>query len=197
MRGAWLLPLILLIACGSDPDPSSRSSEPAPGVGSAADRDPADPDRLRTPFTAEQIRSEWVEGLELTIHFEGPEGPSLQRWTVVGADADGVDIAYEGLDPSGAPEGQPVIERATWSQLRDHASYPAGQASRQRARRESGLGALDGWLYTVRDEEAGTVTELFFADRLPGPPVEMVTRRGDEQLARMRQTAREVRPPAP
>jgi hypothetical protein len=32
---------------------------------------------------------------------------------------------------------------------------------------------LDGWFYTVRDNAHGTVTEYFFADSLPGAPVQL------------------------
>jgi hypothetical protein len=197
MRSAWLVPLLLLTACGSDPGASRQEVEPTPvPAAEAADRDPGDPTLLMTPFTAEEIRAAWVEGLQLSLNRTGPDGPELQRWTVVGADAEGVDIAYQSLDPSGAAGGQPVVQRSSWSELRDHASYPADRASRQRTRRETPLGTLEGWLYTVRDQETGTVTELFFADELPGAPVEMITREDGEVVSKLQQVAREVLAPA-
>jgi hypothetical protein len=57
----------------------------------------------------------------------------------------------------------------TWEELRLHARFPASRATRERHERETSLGRLEGWLYKVRSEEG--VTEFFFADDLPGPPV--------------------------
>ena len=57
----------------------------------------------------------------------------------------------------------------TWEELRLHARFPAARASRQRAERDTPLGTFAGWLYRVQGEEG--ITELFFADDLPGPPV--------------------------
>ncbi|MFN7941051.1 MAG: hypothetical protein U0X73_05605 [Thermoanaerobaculia bacterium] len=131
------------------------------------------------PFTAEQIRDEFAPGTVIELTRRTPAGETRQRWTVVAADVGGVSIEYADLDATGHVDGTPKIERSTWVELRDHASFPADRSTREETRRDTALGDLSGWLYTVRDAAAGTVSELFFAASLPGPPVEMrVTKDG-------------------
>ncbi len=64
--------------------------------------------------------------------------------------------------------------------------------------RETVLGTLEGWLYTVEDAGAETVTRFFFADELPGAPAWMETRQGGEVLMAVSQIARRhaAAPPA-
>ena len=96
-----------------------------------------------------------------------------QRWTVQQADAESVTIEYANLNGEGAAVGEPMAQSATWIALRNHASFPSAHARREEASRETALGKLDGWLYTVQDPKAGTVSELFFATDHPGAPVHM------------------------
>lgn len=195
--------LLLLSACGRPDAARGPSPEPPAGSGETAAPPPSAPsapsagagaeaevEKLETPFTAEEIRDEWIEGFTLEVRMSSPEGELLQRWTVVAADAEGVDIEYATLDAAGAVVGEPQVRRAAWTELRDHASFEAASATREEARRATSLGELDGWLYTVRDEAAGTVTEFFFARSLPGAPVEMAVTRDGEVLSTMSQVAR-------
>ncbi len=189
----WAVALIATCACGTDvtttpPDPAATRAEEDP----ASALDPDNPARLRTPFSAEEIRDEWVEGLQLTLEMVGPDGPVVQRWTVVGADEEAVEIAFEVLDASGAPQDEPTVRRSTWVELRDHASFPADRAERRWVTRDTAFGSLAGWLYTMQDDE-GMATEYFFASSLPGAPVEMRTLRDGETVIEMRQVSRIVR----
>jgi hypothetical protein len=146
---------------------------------------------LPTPFTAEQLRDEWVPGLRVELHRWTPSDEAFERWRVVAADADSVEIETVRIDKEGAPVGEPETRRSRWTELRDHASYPASVASRQRQTRSTKLGELEGWLYTLQDPKAGSTSELFFADSLPGAPVEMTVRSGDEIVFRLEQTEHE------
>lgn len=146
---------------------------------------------LPTPFTAEQLRDEWVPGLRVELHRWTPSGEAFERWRVVVADADGVEIETVRLDKEGAPVGEPEVRRSRWTELRDHARYPVSAASRQRDTRSTRLGELEGWLYTLNDPKSGNTSELFFADSLPGAPVEMIVRSGDETVFRLEQTVHE------
>jgi len=58
------------------------------------------------------------------------------------------------------------------------------------------MGDLEGWLYTVDDPDQGTVSELFFADALPGAPVQMTVRQGGQVVVELEQIARQ-RPAQP
>lgn len=133
-------------------------SAPAPGI-------------LEHPFTADQIRDEWVVGLEILIRRWTPEAEAFERWTVVAADADGVDIESLPVDRDGHAIGSPTVRHSGWVELRDHATFPADSGRRERVVRPTPLGELEGWLYTVADPAGGIETEFFFAESLPGAPI--------------------------
>ncbi|MEZ5330878.1 MAG: hypothetical protein R2991_02235 [Thermoanaerobaculia bacterium] len=127
-------------------------------------------DFLPTPYTAEQIRDAWREGRRVTMRMETPSGTTVTRTTVVGWSAEAAEVAEETLDAAGDPVGEPEVTTSRWTELRDHARFPADRASRVRERRETPLGELEGWLYRVEGGDGG-VSEFFFADAYPGPPV--------------------------
>jgi hypothetical protein len=143
-----------------------------------------------TPFTAEQIRDAMPVGLILEIRRAAGGQESRQRWTVVAADAEGVEIEYTPLDAAREPAGEPEVARSAWVELRDHARFPPEHTTRHEAVRDTPLGKLDGWVYTVADPDGGTVTEFFFARSLPGAPVVMRATRGEEVVAEMAQLSR-------
>jgi hypothetical protein len=172
--------MLLLAACTAGPEQHSVDSR----------LDPDDPSILRRPFTAEQIRAEWRPGFSVDMRRSTPEGTVLERWTVVAADEDGVDIEFVALDESGRPSGEQRIQRSDWVELRNHASFPAARSTLEEVTRETALGTLDGWLYRVREEDAGSVTEYFFARSLPGAPVWMRAERSGELVMELQQVAR-------
>jgi hypothetical protein len=184
------LAALLLCGCGPADEPSPADESPAAAVPGTEQLDPDDPTILVRPFTAEQIRDEWVEGLTLTMRRtrEGQEG--VDRWTVTQADADGVEIEYAALDESGNVLGRPRVERSSWTELRDHAAFPADRTTREAVTLETPLGVLDGWLYTRRNPDDATVTQFFFAAALPGAPVRMEVRQGDRVVMKLEQIER-------
>lgn len=183
-RWAALAALLPIIACA--PEPAAEEPPPA-----AAETLPA-------PFTAEQIRGEWTPGLTIVFHFNFPDRQEWQRWTVVEADADTAVIEYLPLDARGQPVATPQRAPSRWTELRDHALFPAAEARRERVDRETVLGRFEGWLYTVRDPRAETMSRYFFADELPGAPLWMETRQAQEVLLTLNQIARQrlAGPPA-
>jgi hypothetical protein len=145
---------------------------------------------IERPFTAEQIHDEWVPGLRLLIRRGAPENQVTERWTVVAADDDGVDIEYATLDENRNVVGEPRVQRSTWVELRDHASFPAAYATREWVARATKLGDFEGWLYRVKDVDTGTMTEFFFVPELPGAPVQMSTVNGNTTIFELEQVAR-------
>lgn len=179
--------VICVLACSAGSDASGEPvAEPAP-------LEIETPEILDRPFTAEQIRDEWVDGLRITIRKWAPEAEAYELWTVVQTDAEGVDIESVVLDDGGAAAGEAVSHRSGWIELRDHASFPADRATRERVSRETALGELDGWLYTVAGPDASRTSRFFFAESLPGAPVFVhVLQSGEvveifEQVARVRE----------
>ena len=182
------LALLALSACDRPAPPpvaaAPEASLPAPA--------PAPPpsEFLEHPFTAEEIRDEWIPGFTLEVQMSSPAGDELQRWTVVGADAEGADIEYApsirwATSSAGRRSGAPPGPSSATTR-----AFPAANATRQEATRSTALGELDGWLYTVRGAAAGEVTELFFARSLPGAPVEMAVMKDGEVVSGMSQIAR-------
>jgi hypothetical protein len=158
--------VMCVLGCGVDADGTTApAAEPVPV---AAD---AEPGILEHPFTADQISEEWTEGLEITIRRWTPDAEVFELWKVVRDDDDGVDIESAVLDRDSARVGETATHRSGWVELRDHASFPADRATREWVTRETALGELEGWLYTVSDPETPRVSEFFFAESLPGAPV--------------------------
>jgi len=182
-----LVAVSLLSACGpQSPEPAT----PAPATPPAA----AGPAFLETPYSAEEIRDAWVPGLSLKMVNETEYGKQYQRWTVVAADAEGCDIEYAELDAQGNKIGQPQVRRSLWTELRDHARFPAASCTRSEITRDTPLGELSGWNYELRDDANDLVTDFFFAHSLPGAPIHMLVKKGGVVMQEMTQEERTVLP---
>jgi hypothetical protein len=186
---------VILPACGggATPEPAAAEETSSPQVAQGDHLDPSDPTILRRPFTAEQIREEFVEGLRVDIRRSTPDGETIERWTVLTTDEEGLEMESTALDADGNPTGESNVAESTWIELRDHATFSADRATLEETTLETPLGMLDGWLYSIRNEADGTVTEMFFAESLPGAPVVLRQTRGDEMIMEMTQLTR-VRP---
>ena len=140
----------------------------------------AEEEFLPTPYTAEQIRDAWVQEFEVTTRPRSAAGEVYSRTTVEAWTEQGFAMSEITVDDQGRPApGEEVAHyTGTWEDLRDHAKFPVSTATRARADRDTPLGHLEGWLYRVQGAKG--VTEYFFADDLPGPPV--VYRREGEGL---------------
>ena len=187
--------LILLVsftlACQPTDQPADSPDPGASGTaGISVEVEADDPSVLKRPFTAEEIRDEWIEGLRLLMRRSSPEGEVVERWTVTSADAEGVDIEFAALDGDGQVAADPEVRRSTWIELRDHAAFPAASSTREWVTRSTALGNFEGWLYHVPDKESGTVSEFFFVPEFPGAPVQMRILNGEEIMFELEQTAR-------
>jgi hypothetical protein len=157
--------------------------------------DPHDSSILVRPFSAKEIRDEWVPGFRLLMRRSFPERTRIERWTVVSADNDGVEIEYATIADDGSVEGEPSVSRSKWTELRDHAAFPVENSTREWVSRKTALGDFEGWLYRVVEPGAAVVNEFFFVPELPGAPVQMQTLEGDTIVFELEQTAR-LRPDA-
>jgi hypothetical protein len=190
---------LMTLGCGGGEGPGD-----SPGTGDALDAaattapvpdlEPDDPSLVKRPFTADEIRNEWVPGFRLLIRRTTSEGASVERWTVLSADDEGAEIEYATLDEDNDVT-ESAVRRANWVELRDHASFPAATATREWVTRSTGLGTYDGWLYRVPGD-GGAVEEYFFVPSLPGAPVQMKIVNGDHTVFELEQMAR-LRPDAP
>lgn len=173
--------------CAADREPGPAGGGPESNPNAIG---PQPAGTLDPPFTAEEIRDEWVEGFTVVLRRWTPAESRSERWTVVGADAEGAEIEYALLDPDGRVIGAPTVARSTWIELRDHASFPAATATREWVERETPLGTLEGWAYRVSEEGSDATSELFFAASLPGAPVRMSTTEHGETVLALEQIER-------
>lgn len=166
------------------------------GCGREASREPAAAEAneadeiLPRPFTAAQIRDEWVVGFQLTLMRTTPQGEARELWEVVAADDEAVEIRSIPIDAEDNPIGEASSARSTWEELRDHASFPAESSTVEEVERDTALGALPGLLYSVVEDDAPTVSVYFFARDLPGAPVQLRTSRAGEIVFELEQIAR-------
>jgi hypothetical protein len=186
-----LLTLLLIVGCQPADRPADAPDPDASGAAQiSVEVESDDPSILKRPFTAEEIREEWIEGLRLLMRRSSPEGEVVERWTVVASDPEGVDIEFVTLDGDGQVSADPEVRRSSWIELRDHAAFPAATSSREWTSRSTALGSFEGWLYRVPDEKTGTVSEFFFVPEFPGAPVQMRILNGEEIMFELEQTAR-------
>ena len=133
------------------------------------------PGRAPTPFTADEIRDGCPAGRTIRLRVDVVGGPSFQRRNrFVECDELGASIERCQLSPDGSVLAEPEVDRVTWRDLQDHASFRADDTTIVAERIETEIGPLDCLRYTVRE---GTTEEVFwFAKDLPGMPIRYVTR---------------------
>ena len=183
-REIWI-GVVLLAAIGCGVREPAKEAVPTTAEPTAS---VADASHLPTPFTWQQIRDEWIVGFELKLR--RPADGVVERWRVVDADAELVAIEGAVFDAEGTPVQEPQVGRSTWQELRDHALFPADRGMRRRETRDTPLGKLDGWLYVVDNPDGQGATQFFFADALPGPPVQMEAVTGGEVMTVLEQFER-------
>lgn len=171
-----LFALLPLSGCAYAPAPVPS---PAPAVEA-----PAQPaETAPRPFTAGQIRGAMPKGHVLRLRMEAAGKPTvIEVWTVVEADAETMTMATQVYGEDGALREDQGAEVAKWSELVEHAAFPAAATLRTEGEAETALGTLATITYEVTkpgDDGVPVVSRFVFAKALPGPPVLLtVTRQG-------------------
>lgn len=135
---------------------------------------------LPTPFTAAQIRSGMPKGAFFRHERQsGDEPVVVTSWTVTAADAEGCTMATKGDDVG--------EQRATWTELRDHAVFPVAHTTVLDERIDTPVGSLDCRRYTVAPppNKSGPTKKLWFCPEIPGAPVRMLVELDDRVVYRM------------
>lgn len=165
---------LLLTACAAPPRDDAAARQPATVETAPATRPAAAVATLPTPYTAEAIRAANPPGTRLRMRVETYGRPAVLRETAFIA-GDETRATMEGrlLAATGEAIAPVTTSTATWTELRDHAAFPAAAASRERTTVDVAAGSFEAWRYDVRGDEAGagTTTSYWFADDRPGPPV--------------------------
>jgi hypothetical protein len=149
----------------------------APSVHAAVDPDAG---RAPTPFTAAALRAATTAGQTWLYLVEGPSSlPAQRRVRVFAADEEHVSVVAEQLDDEGRPIGPPETVTRTWDAYRRESSFEAGSTTVDATTAETPAGSFRAKRYRVVTREgASTVTTTYyFAEELPGFPVETVVER--------------------
>lgn len=156
---------------------------------------------LETPYTPEQIHDACGDGTKMSLLFVDAKGTRVIRdWVFHGATDKRVVVQSMGRDDTGAVIEPMADKTYTWVELQRHARYRPEQASRARSEFETRLGHFEGWVYDVSEvgpDGSPMQTRLWFADRLPGPPLRMEVRVGDATVMTMEVMSRAPLPEPP
>ena len=148
---------------------------------------PAGP-MLPTPYTAEQIRSNYPPGtLHVYLHEQPDQPPVLSKTVFVEDDGERATFEMSRILPDGTSLGEAETATERWTELRDHAAFDAGVTTRREASCTVRSGSYDCWLYEKTEEARGgpILHRFWFAKSKPGPPVLYEQVRGDEVTYRM------------
>jgi hypothetical protein len=153
MRPHLLLPLLVALAAAEEPDPRRMK-----------------PDHAPTPYSADEIRKACTEGRADKFRLESGGKVRVQTTTFVKCDEKGAEMEFVATDESGKEEGR-RSGTAAWTDLQAHASFPEKATKITEETIEVPAGKFDCLLYTVTEKDG--VRRMWFAKKLPGPPVKM------------------------
>ncbi|MFT4514022.1 MAG: hypothetical protein ACI89X_000315 [Planctomycetota bacterium] len=142
-------------------------------------------DRAPTPYSASEIRDAHPNGTTLSflVQVAGSDDV-VQVMQFSDGDATGTTVVSSVQNPDGEVLGKTTSARATWDQLRDHASFEATKTSIRKSQCKVVAGSYDCMRYEVTRGD-GAVQELHFAKTKPGPPVLLLMRKGEKEMLRM------------
>jgi hypothetical protein len=146
---------------------------------------------LKAAFPAESV---------FVFRVEASGQPAMTTKTkFVSVDPDKAEIETTMFDANGTPAGEPKREAIKWSELVEHATFPASATTIEAAEQEVGIGRFDCWLYTVRqtnDKGVEQTNRYYFAKMLPGPPIQYETWEGSARVMVARMIERTGTTPA-
>ena len=180
---------VIVTGCGGAAATAQPPVPPSPPPSSAT-ADTTDPDagRAPTPYTAGQIRGASKAGRTYEFLIERPgELPIRKRVVFVIVTAERATIASQLIDPHGKKIGEPELTESTWDELRRHASFAVEATTITDDRTETPVGSFDCKRYVVVEQspEGEQRQTFWFANDLPGAPVEAHLEQGGEVVSRM------------
>jgi hypothetical protein len=127
-------------------------------------------DDLPTPFSAAEIRDGCPPGRTLRFRMERPgQDPVVRVSRYAETDTDSAVQESWTEDLEGRRLSDPKLERSTWLELQEHASFPRATTVRTEEELEIPAGRFACLRYTRTDPDA--IWRFWFALELPGQPV--------------------------
>lgn len=186
-----LLVLALIGACGTPAEPAPRAPAGSQAPAAAPDPSPAivpeagdgavpvsvllEADgTMPRPYRAEQIAAAFSLGTWNRYRIATAGRPTVeQRTEVVAWSPEEVTMEQQVFAEDGQALGPAAPMQATWTELREHAAFPAEGTALHLAELTLDCGTFACQRYTVRGEADGqpTVSTFWFATARPGPPV--------------------------
>lgn len=179
IHAPWIAVLALAAGCAMPRHGDHESGEAAdiaeatePG---ASPDHVLSPDLLPTPFSAAEIRAGNPPGTARRFLVSVDGSVTLEHSTFLEHPAGLARFEQRSFDLTGAPVGDPTVGEAPWEELQAHASYPRAEATCTDTTCTTAAGLFDTWLYDWRepahDGQAAARHRVWFAKKVPGPPV--------------------------
>lgn len=178
-----------LVGCIGQPSPlisPPLTPDNDPGVpplarAEAGDPAPA-PALAEIPFPAAALRDGIPAGTTTIYRIEETgKQPYLQHTTFATVSPEGCTFEVQNTALDGTPQGDKQRAAATWDQLESHAHFPRDRTTITEEPVDTPAGTFEAARYDIRrDHDGQTVTtRMWFARKLPGPPVKMEIWAGD------------------
>lgn len=146
------------------------------------------PGHAPTPFSADELRQGCGAGTWRLYRVQTAGRPDSYRiLRFERSSAAGVVVVSSMTDMRGRPFGEQRRVQVRWKGLQSHASFSASATSITTDKRATSAGTFECWRYDVKTRLRGRSEHkrLWFAKKLPGPPVALVRRVDGAVVLRM------------
>ncbi|MFT4539529.1 MAG: hypothetical protein ACI835_001976 [Planctomycetota bacterium] len=164
---------------GGEHDRNHVEAEGEHGSGEASDEHESEPGSSDAepiqlapfPYKPEQIRASNSPGSTVVFMVEN-QGLPPSRMSFEFGDTDGEWVSF--ITRVNRMDGTEAVPPDTlsvrWSELRDHASFPADATTRSEVTITVPIGTHEAWLYQVEEGE-GVTSRYWFSKKRAGPPL--------------------------
>lgn len=141
------------------------------------------------PATLDALRDALPTGSHIRLSIWSAGQPTvLQDWTFTECTEESTTIRSKVLTEAGELLVDEGSSRSPWTELHQHAAFPAASTTRIESSVDVPIGHYDTWLYTVQavgDDGVPIIKRFHFARTLPGPPVLYTMERQGVEVFRM------------
>ena len=169
---------LVLVACGG-----ATTAPPAPPPTTSAPAPAASPGIAPQLFTVDQLRAGSPQGRVIELRMEVAGQPTtIEHWEFTTVDAEHATIHAISRDEAGKVLADET-KTSAWQDLHKHGQFPADATTiADNVSVTVPAGTFTTRLYTVKQGDA--TSRFWFAQDLPGPPVQFETEQGGTVVLR-------------